>query len=178
MGRKTRPRCLTQYKVSRNCLREHILDPGLPLHGRAPSYGLHSCQEQGTGTSLTTTLVQCNRKLWRCPVDPLWLHVKWTTANQIKIAKNIHQFFLGKGSQPLLFLLCRAPASDRRVKTDSSGINRRLQLCHDGQVFYGETRVSCPEVSHPMWLSRLIFFWLVGPREEIGTSVMKALSYT
>ena len=32
MGTKISPRCQTHYNLTRNCLSEHISDPGLPLH--------------------------------------------------------------------------------------------------------------------------------------------------
>ena len=116
-----RLRIYTIITVPSTPLREHISYPGLSLHGRTPSYGLESCQEQGTGASVTTILAQSNRRLWRCLVDPLWLHVNGTMANQIKITKNIDSVLVRERESATIILLCGAPASDRRVETHAKG---------------------------------------------------------
>ena len=57
---KTRSRCHTEHKPTRNCHREHISDPVLPLHVIMDSI---AARNKAQGDSMSTTLVQSNRKL-------------------------------------------------------------------------------------------------------------------
>lgn len=60
MGTKTNLRCPTQYKPPRNCLREHIANPGLPLYVTMDSI---AARIQAQEDSVSTTLAQSNRRL-------------------------------------------------------------------------------------------------------------------